>query len=81
MTRCLVTVTRAELVEWTEVILQKATGRSFNEQCLWMGKQSLVSTVDYVYIPGGRTRARESQTDVFRFKNPGMATLFKLTFG
>jgi len=81
MMRCLVTATLAEIKGWTEVVLTKSKGREFNEQCRWMAKQNLHSTIDYIYLPGAKTRAHDARTDIFRFKNSSMATLFKLTFG
>ncbi len=35
--------------------------------------------VDFVYVPVGSIGLQG--TDLFKFKNPSMATLFKLTFG
>ena len=71
--------TRAELQVWTAVELPRAKGRAFNEQCRWMEHQGLESMVDFVYVPSGSIGDRGN--DIFKFKNPSMATLFKLTFG
>ncbi len=71
--------TRAELQVWTAVELPRAKGRRFNEQCRWMEQHGLESMVDFVYVPVGSIGLQG--TDLFKFKNPSMATLFKLTFG